>query len=127
MFDTGLPITRGLKQWLMNKALLFNTCYKLTVDVQHSQEPNTKGEPAASSGINKQFKDMLDQHHIQIKELTSQIDSLTARVTRCEDIIIESDEEETEAGERPAKKARKGKGKGKGTEGKGDIAAESLG
>ena len=108
----------------MNKALLFNTCYKLTVDVRHSQDSKNKGEPAASSGI-KQFKDMLDQHHIQIKELTSQIDSLTARVTRCEDIIIESDEEETEAGERPAKKARKGKGKG--TEGKGDIAAENLG
>ena len=125
MFDTGLPITRGLKQWLMNKALLFNTCYKLTVDVQHSQDSKNKGEPASSSGINKHFKDMLDQHQIQIKELTSQIDSLTARVTRCEDIIIESDEEEVEAGERPAKKARKGKGKG--TEGKGDIAAESLG
>ena len=111
----------------MNKAVLFNTCYKLTVDVQHSQEPNTKGEPAASSGINKQFKDMLDQHQNEIKQLKDEIASLVTRVTRCEDIIIESDaEDEVEAAARPAKKARKGEGKGKGTEGKGDTLAEEV-
>ena len=71
---------------------------------------------------------LLDQHQNEIKQLKDEIASLVARVTRCEDIIIESDaEDEVEAAVRPAKKARKGKAKGKGTDGKGDNAEEVEG
>ena len=130
MFDTGLPITRGLKQWLFNKALSFNTCYKLTVDVQHSQDTKP-GWAAGSSGSGRnpevaKLKEQIDEQKGEIKQLqdvveeqAKQLGILVERITRCEDIIAATTdaEDEDEAAPRP-KRARKGKGKG--DEGKGN-------